>query len=279
MKKRSLAHPHILTIRELFIYNLIFFVPLGVSFWISLLIAKSGSSFLEASPLHGTFFFANIFAMFIFAVIIPLLHKHENIAGVRYSILAFAVVALGLTLPSAFKGNLLFLLNLPTFYATYLLVTFIAAPEVLGIERNLRKWFVHRKQFLIIIVYIAIAVLYMVGFGNQYHQLYQDSPSAFAFDNDVHPGFGTFVYFSVITFATIGYGDITPVSALARMTASFEALLGMIVNVIFIAILIMFISGAASQRQAKEVRLLKKEETFLKRLLGHEGRKRKRRRK
>jgi voltage-gated potassium channel len=41
-------------------------------------------------------------------------------------------------------------------------------------------------------------------------------------------GFGDALYFSVITLATIGYGDIVPVEPLARVLASVQAVMGML---------------------------------------------------
>jgi voltage-gated potassium channel len=37
---------------------------------------------------------------------------------------------------------------------------------------------------------------------------------------------GTAAYFSIVTIATVGYGDIAPTSGLARLTASTEILIG-----------------------------------------------------
>jgi len=45
---------------------------------------------------------------------------------------------------------------------------------------------------------------------------------------------GTYLYFSLVTLSTLGYGDITPLTKVTRMTASFEALLGQV----FLAVLV-----------------------------------------
>ncbi len=44
-----------------------------------------------------------------------------------------------------------------------------------------------------------------------------------------------YVYFSVVTWTTLGYGDVSPVSELARILASSEALVGYIVMALIIA--------------------------------------------
>jgi voltage-gated potassium channel len=50
----------------------------------------------------------------------------------------------------------------------------------------------------------------------------------------------SFVYFSLITVTTLGYGDILPLSPLARLCAAFEAAIG----VLYIAVMIGSIVGS-----------------------------------
>ena len=51
-----------------------------------------------------------------------------------------------------------------------------------------------------------------------------------------HPSI-TLYYFSVATLTTAGFGDVTPVSDMARMLAAYEALIGQVYLVVFIALL------------------------------------------
>ena len=46
------------------------------------------------------------------------------------------------------------------------------------------------------------------------------------------------LYFSVVTWTTVGYGDVTPANPLARAFAAAEAFNGYIVMAIFIAALV-----------------------------------------
>ena len=55
------------------------------------------------------------------------------------------------------------------------------------------------------------------------------------------------VYFSFITFATVGYGDIVPVNAWTRALASFEGMVG----VLYVATLVGRIVGMYSQERVK----------------------------
>ncbi len=59
-----------------------------------------------------------------------------------------------------------------------------------------------------------------------------------------HPG-ATLVYFSFVTLTTLGYGDISPVSPLARSLAILEALTG----TLFLAVLISRLVGAYGSRR------------------------------
>ena len=51
-------------------------------------------------------------------------------------------------------------------------------------------------------------------------------------------GFGTMLYFSFVTIATLGYGDIVPVTSYARSLATMEAVLGQIYLVTIVARLV-----------------------------------------
>jgi hypothetical protein len=57
------------------------------------------------------------------------------------------------------------------------------------------------------------------------------------------------VYFSFITLTTVGYGDIAPVAAAARMTSVLEALFGQLYLVTIVAVIVSNV-GAARVRRA-----------------------------
>ena len=68
------------------------------------------------------------------------------------------------------------------------------------------------------------------------------TPGAFAFNTatgtkETMEGFNAF-YFSFITLSTVGYGDITPVSKVARMLAATEAMTGLLYVAVLIARLV-----------------------------------------
>jgi len=207
-----------------------------------------------------------MFVFVIFFFVIPYIRKRENVKGVRYALLGFLVVAVGLSIPSIIVNkNFNFLYNLFNHLAVYILLTFIYCPEILGMDIDLSKWFQSYKQMTIIIVYISIVTLFVFGFGWQYYQMYEDHPTnAFDIGFEKSPSYPTFVYYSIVSFTTIGYGEITPVSTIARMFTSIEAMLGMIINVVFVAILFLYISNfqafmrSAEAEHKKEEREIKK---------------------
>ena len=56
-------------------------------------------------------------------------------------------------------------------------------------------------------------------------------------DGDTH-GVATFLYFSITTLSTLGYGDIIPASSVARLLTSAEAIIGQLYVAIFIGRLV-----------------------------------------
>jgi len=102
-------------------------------------------------------------------------------------------------------------------------------------------------------VYLLIGLVY----GLLYSLLYQYAPGSFDVSEslvDVHDARGlqhVFVYFSYVTMTTLGYGDVSPVSNLARVLVQLETLGAQLFLAIFIARLVgMHIaSGGSSIRR------------------------------
>src|SRR6059058_2399278 len=78
---------------------------------------------------------------------------------------------------------------------------------------------------------------------------------AFSFNTNAGPrsinGFNAF-YFSFITLSTVGYGDITPVSTIARWLAAMEAMTGLLYVAVLIARLVSLYSSPGSAEQRKK---------------------------
>jgi voltage-gated potassium channel Kch len=89
--------------------------------------------------------------------------------------------------------------------------------------------------------YLMLGLLWMFA----YSLIWRINPGAFAFStgSTVMKG-STALYFSFITLTTVGYGDITPVSRVARMLAAAEAMTG----TLFIAVMISRLVSLYSSR-------------------------------
>lgn len=82
--------------------------------------------------------------------------------------------------------------------------------------------------------YLALALL----FSSWFWAVWKIDPQG-SFNNlSPAPTFTEFLYFSVVTIATLGYGDITPKSGLTRALVSFEVALGVgWITVVFAAVM------------------------------------------
>jgi hypothetical protein len=93
--------------------------------------------------------------------------------------------------------------------------------------------------------YLMLGLLWTVA----YWLVDQLTPGAFAFNTNEGKqsisGFNAF-YFSFVTLSTVGYGDITPVSKVARMLAAMEAMTGLLYVAVLIARLVALYSTPKS---------------------------------
>jgi hypothetical protein len=93
--------------------------------------------------------------------------------------------------------------------------------------------------------YLMLGLLWTVA----YWLVDQLTPGAFAFNGHAERqsirGFNAF-YFSFVTLSTVGYGDITPVSKVARMLAAMEAMTGLLYVAVLIARLVALYSTPKS---------------------------------
>jgi len=101
------------------------------------------------------------------------------------------------------------------------------------------------KIYGVICVYLLIGIVWALiyatietitpgsfGFVAEENYFYATSPY-------IHPVFFTqFMYFSFVTLATLGYGDITPATSIARAFASMEAVVGQLYIAILVARLV-----------------------------------------
>ena len=94
---------------------------------------------------------------------------------------------------------------------------------------------VEKSNFDILCGAAAIYLLMGVVWGVWFRFIETLAPGSFALTGTGEAaGWSDFIYFSFITLTTLGYGDVTPVSRVARIWAALEAIAG----VLYIALLI-----------------------------------------
>ncbi len=107
----------------------------------------------------------------------------------------------------------------------------------------------------------AISIYLILGllWGLAYTWVAQVTPDAFSFST--RPGMTasmsgfTSIYFSFTTLATLGYGDITPVTDVARMLAMLEAMTGTIFMSVLIARLVSLYAASEQAQNDKTQRM------------------------
>jgi hypothetical protein len=104
----------------------------------------------------------------------------------------------------------------------------------------------------------GLATYLMLGllWSFAYRLVSEIDPHAFAITVNAIPnepilGFKA-IYFSLITLSTVGYGDIVPVSNIARMLAAMEAITGTLFIAVLIARLVALYSAQSSTTGANE---------------------------
>ncbi len=109
---------------------------------------------------------------------------------------------------------------------------------------NLLQFVLRASSVDVEVLCASISAYLMLGliWTMAYWLVYYLTPEAFAFNTatgtkQTMEGFNAF-YFSLITLSTVGYGDITPVSKVARMLAAMEAMTGLLYVAVLIARLV-----------------------------------------
>ena len=114
---------------------------------------------------------------------------------------------------------------------TFSIIVFISA-TVIMISQIVRTDKVDAKLVLeTLIAYLLIGVMFSLTAS----LIYYIDPNSFNIEKGI---FSEFVYFSFITLTTIGYGDISPQTDLARMVSIFFGLCGQLYLTIVMAFII-----------------------------------------
>jgi hypothetical protein len=90
---------------------------------------------------------------------------------------------------------------------------------------------------------VAVYLIFGVLWARIYEIIYLFNPAAFTLNEKINPY--SLLYFSFVTLTTIGYGDIVPVSIVARSLAILEGVVGQLYTVILISSLVSEFSAIA----------------------------------
>jgi hypothetical protein len=87
-------------------------------------------------------------------------------------------------------------------------------------------------------VLAALSIYVLIGlfFAFVYRAVWLIDPDAFRFDGVLQPSL--FQYFSFVTLTTVGFGDLTPASEVARTLTVLEALIGQLYLVTIVALVV-----------------------------------------
>jgi len=130
--------------------------------------------------------------------------------------------------------------------ATIFLILFLAYTAIMILLFLLRSTEVHGD-----ILYGAVSIYFIIGgtFSTIYMLLEGCFPGSIVSNLSNALNISDFIYFSYITLTTLGYGEIIPVSALARSFAIIEAIIGVMYLAIIISRLVgLYISSSINER-------------------------------
>lgn len=139
-------------------------------------------------------------------------------------------------------------------WQTYRTVELLTSVPLLAVLATGMLTFVRRQRILTIDSIFATVAAYLLLallFTQIYLCLLTWNPASFslplaAADRSVHLLQADMTYFSLVTLATVGYGDVLPVTHAARMFAMFEAVVG---QFYFAVVVALFVGMYSSQQK------------------------------
>ncbi|MDB9313975.1 potassium channel family protein [Spirulina sp. CS-785/01] len=109
------------------------------------------------------------------------------------------------------------------------------------------------NRFPFVLLLLALGFLTIIlGFASFYTELLRQNPHHFS---GIQDGFLA-IYFSIVTFSTVGYGDIHPASFAARVTAICEIFIAMFFSLVVISTTLSWV--IAHKRQEQEIAIKKR---------------------
>ena len=109
--------------------------------------------------------------------------------------------------------------------------------------------FPNRRNTASEIIFSAIASysLSIYAFGLVYFYIYSSKFDPAPFMPPTNDGLFTWIYFSIVTMATVGYGEITPQTDWARAIVSAEIIMGVAYQIFFFSLVASFVRERSRQ--------------------------------
>jgi len=135
-------------------------------------------------------------------------------------------------------------------------ITFVVSLLILACPMAIGWRILHHERVTGETIAGAICIYVLIGmiFANFDYGIQLASGSDFFAQSGPH-GLPDFAYFSYITMATVGYGDLTPTTGLPRTMAVMDALVGQVFLVVMLARLVSMYGGPRGWRRGLEERL------------------------
>ena len=172
-----------------------------------------------------------LFSAIFLGTVIAIIRTFNLKKRFYYSLLTLAGISFGLdiysSISSALSENKLFILT-----SSVISALFISAALVTINRRIFREKKVDSDT-----IEGGIAVFFMIGtlWAFIYRIVAVLDPNAFSELGNTSSLFSSLFYFSFTTLTTLGYGDVTPISDLARTLSNLEAIVGVLYPNIYIA--------------------------------------------
>jgi len=152
-------------------------------------------------------------------------NKRRFTIGLGIAIIAFVLNSWEFSM----NENLVFLLRMISILSFFTLLTFFTMYRMVIARRiNLN------------IVYCAINGYILIGLigGLLFRMVHHFYKNSFLFQTGLEPKIDDFTYFSFVTLSTLGYGDITPISAPGKALAIFLSISGPLYLAIVVGVIV-----------------------------------------
>lgn len=164
--------------------------------------------------------------------------------AVRLAVMLIAILAVATRVLHKFNHSDFAIIYADNILATITLVAF----SILIIKHFLIDKTILRYR---IAAAVAVYLIFGVLWARLYELVYLVNPSAFTLNEEINPY--SLIYFSFVTLMTIGYGDIVPISIVARNLAILEGVVGQLYMVILISSLVSEFSALRLKSTKDEV--------------------------